>query len=95
MQYTNTRGNVPRSYNMPMQNFYRHPTHYHGYDRNYVHPRNDLRQHAYKTRNHASRQLFVPQNVYPTPKFYHAYSRTTYVGLTLGPSRQKGTNKFY
>ena len=92
---TNSRGNIPRSHNVPKQSFYHHPTPYHSYDRNYVHPRNDLRQNAYYARNHASRLLYVPQSDYPMPKFYYANSRTAYVGLTPGPSRQKGTNKFY
>ncbi|XP_063941293.1 uncharacterized protein LOC135149496 [Daucus carota subsp. sativus] len=92
---TNSRGNIPRSHNVPKQSFYHYPTPYHSYDRNYVHPRNDLRQNAYYARNHASRLLYVPQSDYPMPKFHYANSRTAYVGLTPGPSRQKGTNKFY
>ena len=94
-QFISSRGNIPREYNMPRQSFYHHSAPHYSYDRNYAYPRMDIRQNAYNARNHASRLLYVPQSDYPMPKFYYANSRTAYVGLTPGPSRQKGTNKFY
>ena len=95
-----TNGQSSRSHFVPSHRFYPQNTMYYSNDRNNMYQggnsqRNNSQKPRYYdySRNNASRNSYMPTHAYTMPSFYNAnvYHDT----LTRGPSRQKGTYKFY
>ena len=90
-----TNGQSSRSHFVPSHRFYPQNTMYYSNDRNNMYQGGNYQKPRYYdySRNNASRNSYVPTHAYTMPSFYNAnvYHDT----LTRGPSRQKGTYKFY
>ncbi|XP_063948178.1 uncharacterized protein LOC135152254 [Daucus carota subsp. sativus] len=90
-----TNGQSSRSHFVPSHRFYPQNTMYYSKDRNNMYQGGNYQKPRYYdySRNNASRNSYVPTHAYTMPSFYNAnaYHDT----LTRGPSRQKGTYKFY
>jgi hypothetical protein len=65
-------------------------------DRNVQHANSRVYNNVRHTQHHvnAPRNIYMSNNDYPMPRFYHAHSNVMYDVLTPGPSRQKGTYKY-
>ncbi|XP_063942762.1 uncharacterized protein LOC135150405 [Daucus carota subsp. sativus] len=97
---TYTNGQSSRSHFVPSHRFYPQNTMYYSNDRNNMYQggnsqRNNSQKPRYYdySRNNASRNSYVPTHAYTMPSFYN--TNVYHDTLIRGPSRQKGTYKFY